>query len=246
MAVQTNKHKNIWNEYLLKFKQKLSTYLPNIYDTDYCAVIIEPRTHEYLETIIKNIIYFLNEGDSDIKWGLKIYHGDKNKEFVEKITKNWKNTKLQNLNIDWDDSLEYNKLLKTTKFWESLESNNILMFQTDTLLLRHGIDEYLEYNYVGAPWSKEKEGKIIGNGGLSFRKKEKMIDIINKYPNTSITNEDIYFCKYLNIDDIPTYEKCKMFSVEDVVSDNPFGVHQPKVDPKILKKILKGGFDSII
>ena len=73
-----------------------------------------------------------------------------------------------------------------------------------------------------------------------------MIDIINKYPNTSITNEDIYFCKYLNIDDIPTYEKCKMFSVEDVVSDNPFGVHQPKVDPKILKKILKGGFDNII
>ena len=54
------------------------------------TVIIEPRIDEYLETVIKNIIYFLNESDSEVKWGLKIYHGNKNKEFVENFTKNWK------------------------------------------------------------------------------------------------------------------------------------------------------------
>lgn len=247
MAIQSNQHKNIWNENLLYLREKISTYIPNIYETDYCAVIIEPRIDEYLETVIKNIIYFLNESDSEVKWGLKIYHGNKNKEFVENFTKNWKNVKLENLNVDWNSSLEYNNLLKTKKFWKSIDSNNILLFQTDTLFLRHGIDEFLEYNYVGAPWVKPKENKFIGNGGLSFRKKNKMIDIIDKYASKdSISNEDIFFCKYLSIDDVPSYEKCKMFSVEDVPSDNPLGVHQPKIDIKLLKELLQRGLSNII
>ena len=37
-----------------------------------------------------------------------------------------------------------------------------------------------------------------------------------------------------------------MFSVEDVPSDNPLGVHQPKIDIKLLKKLLQRGLSNII
>ena len=34
-AIQSNQHKNIWNENLLYLREKISTYIPNIYETDY-------------------------------------------------------------------------------------------------------------------------------------------------------------------------------------------------------------------
>jgi hypothetical protein len=75
--------------------------------------------------------------------------------------------------------------------------------------------------------------KNIGNGGLSLRRKSKMIEIINncKYDNKP---EDIYFslsCPniYRNI---PSFEDAKKFSVETVYNDISFGVHKPWIHLK--------------
>lgn len=239
MPKQTKHQIDIWNEGLQTIKNKFSGYNPSIFNnTNYTAVIIEPRNHTDLETICKNVIYYLNESDSNIKWGLKIYHGNKNKEFVEEFTQNWNNVQLENLKIDDLSGILYNNMLKTTKFWESIPTENVLIFQTDTILRRFGIDAFISYNYVGAPWIRFREGKIVGNGGLSFRKKSRMLDIINEYSDEEITMEDIYFCKYLKDEDIAPYDVAKQFSVEDVYYENPLGLHQPKVETKKLKKLL--------
>ena len=129
-------------------------------------------------------------------------------------------------------------MLKTTQFWESIPTENVLIFQTDTILRRFGIEEFISYNYIGAPWIRFREGKIVGNGGLSFRKKSRMLEITNQFSDEEITMEDIYFCKYLNNDDIAPIEVAKRFSVEDVYYKNPLGLHQPKIEPYKLKKIL--------
>ena len=79
MPKQTKEHIEIWNNFLLKYKKKLKNYVPIIFDdSDYYAVIVEPRNHKDLEIICKNVMFYLNESSSDIKWGLKIYHGNKN------------------------------------------------------------------------------------------------------------------------------------------------------------------------
>lgn len=239
MPKQTKEHIDIWNTGIEDIKNKFSDYIPIIFnETDYLAVIVEPRIHSDLEIICKNVMYYLNESGSDVKWGLKIYHGTKNKQFVEEFTQKWNNVHLQNLNIDDLNGVLYNNLLKTTDFWNSIQSENILIFQTDTILRKFGIDEFISYNYIGAPWIRYREGKIVGNGGLSFRKKSKMIEIIDQFPDEEITMEDIYFCKYLKDEDIAPYEVAKQFSVEDVYYENPLGLHQPKVEPKKLKKLL--------
>lgn len=246
MPKQTQEHIRIWDKYISLYGEKLEDYSPKIYEnSEYHAVIVEPREHKDLETVIKTVMYFLNESSSDIKWGLTIFHGESNKKFVKKIVKKWDNVDLQNLWIDDLSAIEYNNLLKSPTFWDKIDRENILIFQTDSTLVKFGIDKFISYIYIGAPWIRFREGKIVGNGGLSFRKKSKMIEISENYKNDDITMEDIYFCKYLKDEDLPDIGVAKQFSVEDVEYDDPLGLHQPKIDPILLEKILKKGLKRL-
>ena len=150
MGKQTEEHIKIWDKYISLYSDKLKHYSPKIYEnTNYTAVIVEPRNHKDLNTVIKNVMYFLNESDSKIKWGLKIYHGHNNKSFIKNIIKGWDGVLLENLNINDLSGKLYNDLLKTPTFWKSIPSENILIFQTDSILLKFGIDEFISYDFVG-------------------------------------------------------------------------------------------------
>jgi len=242
MGVQNDIQKQVWDTHIELLEKKLDDYSIKSYDSNYSAVIFETREHPHLETVIKNFMYFLNESNSDIKWKLEIFHGNDNKEFVCNLFNGIDNVKLHH--IDYPSTItlnDYSTTLTSSSFWNTINSDNILIFQTDTILLREGIDKFLDYSYVGAPWIKPKEGKFIGNGGLSFRKKQKMLEIINNHSSELIDNmynEDIFFSKYLKENDVPSLELCKEFAVEDIYYETPLGLHQPKIEPKKLKKIL--------
>ena len=109
----------------------------------------------------------------------------------------------------------------------------------DSILLRHGIDEFLEYDYVGAPWTKPKEGNLVGNGGLSLRNKHTMLEICEKYIEYDPMWEDIFFTKYVDNTKLPDLETAMKFSVEDVFYPTPFGIHNPnKTSPYLVQHIL--------
>ena len=87
---------------------------------------------------------------------------------------------------------------------------------------KENINEFLNYDYVGAP-NKD----WVGNGGLSLRKKSKILDILKKSKRNSNQNEDVFFTEkehHLKIPDITTANK---FSNEGIYSDESFGVHKP-------------------
>ncbi|CAK7205552.1 hypothetical protein SEUCBS139899_008329 [Sporothrix eucalyptigena] len=55
----------------------------------------------------------------------------------------------------------------------------LLVFQTDSILCansQRNINEYLEYDWIGAPWSTQS--RWGGNGGLSIRRVSAMVDIL--------------------------------------------------------------------
>lgn len=55
----------------------------------------------------------------------------------------------------------------------------LLVFQSDSIVCansKHNVDEYLEYDWVGAPWSTS--GNWGGNGGLSLRRVSRIIDVL--------------------------------------------------------------------
>jgi hypothetical protein len=82
-----------------------------------------------------------------------------------------------------------------------------LVFQTDSMILnKDRIYDFMNYDYVGAPFNTkfkwlQKYPKTdfynVGNGGLSLRRKSKMMEILlnNKLKNI---NEDTYFAFYKN------------------------------------------------
>jgi hypothetical protein len=229
----------IWNKHLENMKKKLVDYKPSLpIDSDYFAVIVEPRVDENIETIIKTVMYHLE--DSSKKWGLQIFHGTKNIEQILNITKNWNNVSLVNLGTDNLTKREYNNMMMTTDFWNKVNGKKILSFQNDSILLKGGIDQFLKYDYIGAPWVKSKEGYFVGNGGLSLRNKDKMIEICTLNDDKSnIPQEDIFFVKNLKGEGVADIETAYNFSMEDIFSEHAMGLHNPiKIDPNLLKKVL--------
>jgi hypothetical protein len=85
------------------------------------------------------------------------------------------------------------------------------------------LEEFLSYDYVGAPWTTGH----VGNGGLSLRKKTKMITVITTV-NPFQANEDVYFSmqKIVALKK-PSFEDAQRFSVETVFYPSPFGIHAP-------------------
>jgi len=119
---------------------------------------------------------------------------------------------------------DYNKLMTSRKFWESIAEENTLIIQHDSALLRHGIEQFYKWDYIGASWNFEP---FVGNGGLSFRHKSAMLKIIDNIPYDGVTNEDIYFakgCKELGLKLAPIKEANK-FSCETKFYLGTLGYH---------------------
>ncbi len=131
---------------------------------------------------------------------------------------------------------DYNRLCLSVAFWESIPTENILVFQRDGCPLHlspHKITDFLEYDYVGAPWCHRNEqdplAYRVGNGGFSFRKRSAMIKALNSpdHPHED-RPEDLYF-SYICRDllHIAPFEVGCAFSVEEdhgyVI---PFGFHK--------------------
>lgn len=214
-------------------------YKPEKFTDDegiYTAIIIEPRQHKALEFVITNFANML-----DNRWNIIIFHGNNNKEYVnniidEKLQDHINRIKLVNLNVDNLTIHDYNSLLYDKSFYDNIPTEYFLIFQTDTMICsdyKDNIYKFIEndYDYVGAPWPNGE----VGNGGLSLRKKSKMIEIIEKcsdlkqYTPTQLHNEDAFFANVcinkVNIKK-PTFEEAKTFAVETVYSDKSFGIHK--------------------
>ena len=102
-----------------------------------------------------------------------------------------KNIKKEFTFIEFDSSYfidrnNYSKLLLSSSFYNTFaDFKYILIYQTDCLVLSSNLSEFcsLGYDYIGAPWFKdknfpEKGFSRIGNGGLSLRKVSSFLRVL--------------------------------------------------------------------
>ena len=197
----------------------------------YTAVMVEFREHPAYAFVLDNFFSTLSE-----EWGFILVHGTKNRDFVVRIAievaerygQPERVLKIIGYPVENMVRLEYSMLMKQASFYEKIDTEIMLIFQTDSLLLKpniHKLDAFLKYDYVGAPWTNEG----VGNGGLSLRRKSKMLaTIATRNPNNIQDVEDVYFCDDSNPVKLakPTFEEAKVFSVENVYYPDPVGVHQ--------------------
>jgi len=218
----------------------------------YTAIIVEPRKHKALEFVLENFLENLSN-----EWDFIICHGNQNESFARdiintKLVDNSSRITLINLNVENLTIQDYNNLLVSEQFHSYIPTEIFLVFQTDTIICpeyKSYINNYLQYDYVGAPW--ENINSEVGNGGLSLRRKSKMLEIIRNCTYNGDINEDVYFSKacpeiYRNI---PDSQNASHFSVEMVYEDKSFGVHKPwghLGDITDLKKQFCKDYDKLV
>lgn len=207
----------------------------------FTALIVEPRKHKALPFVLRN---FLDNLDN--RWNFLICHGTENIDWItELINNDFSEDKyritLKNLNVSNVSKYDYSILLTNYDFINSIATEVFLVFQTDTLICspyKDLINQFLDYDYVGAPWSDcvylgSMPCRGVGNGGLSLRKKSKMLEIISKFPYKNGWPEDMYFSGIIG--DFPSsitlykpsVEDAKKFSIETIYSPQSFGIHNP-------------------
>jgi len=121
----------------------------------------------------------------------------------------------------------YNSILTNPAFWRGCRFDRVLVFQHDSGLLKEGIEEFLEWDFIGA-WIKNIPGCM--NGGLSIRNPKVMHEICLKHPYQGMAvhgNEDIYFCNMMRQlgYKLPDKETCNKFAVETEFAYGSVGYH---------------------
>jgi len=136
--------------------------------------------------------------------------------------------------------------------YKYFDTSHCLIVQSDSFIVNPNEwhNSYLDYDYIGAPWtqivSPKKNHNIelvnnrVGNGGFSLRSKKlalvcKDLNFLDLKLKFSISNEDIILCHYLfehmkknNIKFAPI-NVASNFSMEDEKTNNQYGYDVNKV-----------------
>ena len=94
------------------------------------AVMVEPRLHPNLKLVIDNMLRNLTD---DIP--IQIFHSSLNENFLNENYKDFIENKRIILTLLKVNNLtipEYNKLLTSKYFWNRIDKEHILIFQTDS------------------------------------------------------------------------------------------------------------------
>ena len=143
----------------------------------------------------------------------------------------------------------YNDVLQEASIWESLKAmgyQHALVIQDDGMIIRPGVDLFLPFDYIGAPWADDERNtyikenisaNMVGNGGLSLRNIDRMIHVCRQqeensaelfWHNRNRVPEDVFFVKWLarlNAK-LPTYAQAVAFSSEETIDMSSIGFHK--------------------
>ena len=209
----------------------------------YTAIIIEPRAHPALPFVLAHTCAAL-----PTTWRILVIHGTSNRDVVhETIRCTHPPRFLPPLELATDNltRVQYNALLTSAAFYRGIPTEMMLIFQTDTLVVEPSLlDQFMEYDYVGAPW----RNGMVGNGGLSLRRRSKMMEVCERIRpheclqdllrlpltaecesirdslsalsperQTEEMNEDIFFSFQRKIPlRIPSWQHARAFAVEEI------------------------------
>lgn len=195
-------------------------------ESDKAIVIVERRAHPNLKFCIQNAIYFCRG------YALHIVCSNANYEFVKVICgKQFENIHIHRafdtIGTSKQGYTEYNKLLKMKEFWESLPEEHIITLETDCYFLKKLPESIYQYDYVASVWPWLP--KEPGGGGLSYRKKSKMIKICENqpifedaFPQDAFASNGV---KALGLK-YPSYDESLNYFTECHYSQNAIGTHQ--------------------
>ena len=179
---------------------------------EYSAVIIDSRITDLFEIVLNNFYSKLDE-----RWCFIIMTTNNNFNYIKDLiyrnfNKEKERTTIIKFNINHISFDNYSNLFYYDSFYSHIPTEIFLIFQLDSLLsdkYHHQIYDFMNYDYIGSPFYKnDNEYYYVGCGGLSLRKKSKMIEIVNDINYNNENNrklpEDLFFCEYPFINKAPS------------------------------------------
>ena len=198
---------------------------------EYECVLVEFRKLPHLEFLIRNAVIKLGAD-----WSHTIVCGLDNFEFLlsfcHNISPNIRVIRLPLENVSVND---YNDLICSLNFWNLLYGEKILLYQEDTCIFQSNIQDFLQWDYIGASWVPDGKinSKNVGNGGFSLRNRRSMIKVIKtktiqEYSKGKSVPEDIYFTNMMlahNLGKVAEVDQADLFSSEYKYHPSCFGSH---------------------
>lgn len=150
-----------------------------------CTVLVETREIPHLESILRIHLHHLSDA-----WEVVIFCSETNLSYIQNIAnKISKNIQTKLIYKPINDIVDYNSLLLDPWLWDQLAKyDRVLFFQPDGFLLRHGIEDFLQYDYIGAPWKHNiaVTPTNVGNGGFSLRNPKLCRKALDLFSNTDL------------------------------------------------------------
>ncbi|XP_072042878.1 UDP-galactopyranose mutase-like [Amphiura filiformis] len=110
---------------------------------------------------------------------------------------------------------------------KEIDAEHVFFLQPDGMVCRNGIDDFLEYDYVGAPWPHLPDGLIQGNGGMSLRKRSFVLKCLQSYHKHKNDTEDVYFANCAkDLGHVPDLKVNQESGMEGIWSENSLTVHK--------------------
>jgi hypothetical protein len=216
--------------------------LPDIKKNNpYEAVLIEFRCFPHLEFLIRNTMIKLGD-----KWSHTVVCSNLNYDFMITMCANI-SSEITVIKTDYDNLNQstYNLMLASKVFWELFAGEKILLYQEDSCIFKSNIDDFMQWDYIGAPWPNHQNDSLngVGNGGFSLRTRQCMLDVIDKVSicdtkietstleymqNIGITIclENVYFSKNMQdyiIGKVADWDSSYAFCTESIYNEDSFG-----------------------
>jgi hypothetical protein len=121
---------------------------------------------------------------------------------------------------------QLNKLLLSEQFWKCIQTEKVLLFQLDSIMLRPVPSATWDFDFIGAPCGTLDPKEFVMNGGFSIRNKPFMLNALKEHEDELkefTENEDVFFSKHCT--NKPSLEACIAFCTESVPHLQCIGIH---------------------
>jgi hypothetical protein len=210
-------------EFLIDFDRKHAAMAhQNCPENTRAAVLVETRPDFFLPKVIRNVMYFLGP-----RWNLHIICSEYCCGYLQKALPGW------NVGITTIPTMgmrllrsDYRAIKLSPNFWARFREEKVLVFEVDSLFSGPNVEEFISYDFVGAPCGRFDE-HYVANGGLSLRTRQVMLDCLSRFSPEPGMPEDVFFTNAVRGlgGAMPDFETATRFSVESFYTAHPVGVH---------------------
>jgi glycosyltransferase involved in cell wall biosynthesis len=178
------------------------------------AMIVAANVDSTFKAVVYNVVSSL-PGD----WGLVVVYSAYSELFVKYALRHIANVRFIPLPASFSITSvsDYNEMMFSATFWRSVQAKKVLLFQSDSIILHKGLEPFMKYDYIGAPWNVAQNKRVrhliqqgllkepVGNGGFSLRSTEAMIRACEQWNESSIDpanrreQEDLFFSRTLPV-----------------------------------------------